>query len=87
MVKKIAFHDKQKDDKSRCRRKDILYESTCIDCLKDGKDETYVGKCGKSAYERAKQHMEGYRGERTDSHIWNHALDKQSSLKTSNLDL
>ena len=59
---------------SICRKRNVLYESTCKECLGEGDDFTYVGESSRSVYERAFNHLEDYRSKHEDSHTWSHAL-------------
>ena len=43
---------------SQCRKRNILYESQCCECLKEGKDTIYLGESSRSAYERATEHVD-----------------------------
>ena len=68
-------------DKPRCTKRNILYESFCSTYLMEGKYEVYVGESGNSAFERANQHLEGYRTEKSDNHMWSHARDAHGGRK------
>ena len=61
-------------ENSKCRKRNILYESTCRECLRAGEDHTYVGESSKSGYECALNHQDDYRAKHEDSHMWSHAL-------------
>ena len=63
---------------SKCSKRNVLYESTCRECLAMGEDFTYVGESSRSAYERAINHIDAYRDKHTDSHMYNHSLDKHN---------
>ena len=63
---------------SKCSKRNILYESTCKSCLKDGKEVVYVGESCRSAYERALEHDNGYRDRKDDNHMWKHANDQHA---------
>ena len=65
---------KARVESSKCRKRNILYESTCQECLGAGEDYTYVGKSSRSGYERAINHMDDYKDRHEDSHMWGHAL-------------
>ena len=58
---------------SKCFKRNILYESLCLECAKEGKEAVYVGESSHSAYERAQDHMGDYRDKAEDSNMNNHA--------------
>ena len=63
---------------SKCSKRNILYESSCLECLSVGRDSdcTYVGESSRSAYERALEHVDAYKSKQADSHMWNHAANE-----------
>ena len=56
-------------DNSKCRKINILYESTCQECLREGEDFTYVGESSRSGYERGMNHLDDYKARHEDSHM------------------
>ena len=38
-----------------------------------------MGELSRSAYERALNHVDAYRGKQEDSHMWNHAVKHHGS--------
>ena len=48
-------------EKSRCGKRNILYESSCVECLEEGKEATYVGDSSISEFQRAEDHVKDYR--------------------------
>ena len=59
---------------SKCRKRNILYESTCRECLGEGEDFTYLGESSRSGYKHALNHLDDYKAKHEDSHMWGHAL-------------
>ena len=77
------------EKKQDCRKRNIIYESRCIECnpekesnQKDGKEledsrafpSIYVGESGRSLHERAKEHWGDFESKSGDSHILKHWL-------------
>ena len=77
------------EKKQDCRKRNIIYESRCVDCnpekesnQKDGKEledsrafpSIYVGESGHSLHERAKEHWGDFESKSGDSHILKHWL-------------
>ena len=58
---------------SKCSKRNVLYESECLSCLKEGKSAIYIGESSRSAYERSSEHLDGYKSRNTDNHMWRHA--------------
>ena len=58
-----------------CRRRGVLYETSCTVCLDPatGKSKArYVGESARSVKERFNEHVEDGEGEKKDSHMWKH---------------
>ena len=85
------------EKKQDCRKRNIIYESKCIDCnpekekyQKDGKEledsrafpSIYVGESGRSLHERAKEHWSDFESRSGDSHILKHWLNHHGGQGT-----
>ena len=64
-----------------CRRRNITYVTTCVSCIQKLKEDKtareparYVGESCRSAYERGKEHLEGYLHGREESHMAKHRI-------------
>ena len=64
-----------------CRRRNITYVTTCVSCVQKQKEDKtgkeparYIGESCRSAYERGKDHLEGYLHCREDSHMAKHRI-------------
>ena len=66
-----------------CKKRNILYESSCRLCHVDGKKAgkidkkagnkgIYVGESSRSMYERGKEHQRDGKERAEDSHQWKH---------------
>ena len=74
----------QGDEKNEnCKKRNILYESSCRLCQVDGKNAgkidkkagnkgIYVGESSRSMYERGKEHQKDGKDRAEDSHQWKH---------------
>ena len=59
-------------DLGKCRKESVVYEIKCVVCEKVGKRRVYVGETGKSGWERAAQHWEGWRNKSPKSCLHKH---------------
>ena len=50
-----------------CKQRNVTYRIICVNCLRNGLLSTYTGETGRSAYERAKEHLAGLRKVARDS--------------------
>ena len=62
-----------------CRRRNITYVTTCINCVKIRKEDNtakeparYIGESARSGYERGREHLDDYLHRREDSHMAKH---------------
>ena len=60
---------------SKCFKRNVLYESQCLQCKKAGKETIYVGETSRTGYERGREHEEDGKKEKDESHMWTHARD------------
>ena len=61
-------------DVTECTKRNILYETSCLQCKAEGKESVYVGESSRSSYERGKEHSEDYQNQTEDSHMEKHAM-------------
>merc|ERR1712082_312626 len=67
-----------------CKRRSLMYESTCKECV-DAKGEPtvkYVGETSRSGSERWGNHMRDARNKANDSHIYNHWQSEHAGRET-----
>ena len=64
-----------------CRRRNITYVTTCINCVKIRKEDNtakeparYIGESARSGYERGREHLDDYLHRREDSHMAKHSM-------------
>ena len=61
-----------------CLKRNILYQTSCLECRKKGKDVSYYGESSRSAYERSKEHFSDYEKLSSKSHmVKHHVLEHQ----------
>ena len=62
------------DSEQDCYRRNILYENTCMLCLKKEQpaERVYVGESSRTMYERGAEHYDDLKKKRADSHMWKH---------------
>ena len=64
----------------KCRKTDIVYRITCIECKKNKKKATYYGETNFNAYTRGEQHFDKYNSD-------NIATQESSALKNHEKDI
>ena len=67
-----------------CKRRSLMYESTCKECV-DAKGEPtvkYVGETARSGSERWGDHMRDAGNKATDSHIYKHWQNQHAGRET-----
>ena len=69
-----------------CNVRSITYQNICLVCHPGGGEKkaklnmecevpaVYLGESARSLYERGKEHWQGFRERREDSHIWKHQV-------------
>ena len=60
----------------QCKKRNITYQTNCLDCMAKGKKVTYYGESARSAYERGLEHMSDFKKQEEDSHMWKHQLEE-----------
>ena len=66
-----------------CRRRGILYETTCTECMVEGQPTArYVGESARSAAERKKEHLDDAKSKSKDSHMWKHWVNHHGGVET-----
>ena len=67
-----------------CRRRSILYETACKDCIEnDIEGAVYVGESARSGAERIGKHVDDAESEKKDSHMFKHWSTQHGGEKTS----
>ena len=70
-----------------CRRRNILYRTTCLECKEKGKDTFYIGESARTSYERGKEHLNDFQKMSEESHMFNHQqeehMDKENQVEFS----
>ena len=69
-------------EKSKCFKRNILYESSCNICRREGLEEVYVGESSRSGYERGGEHVRDCLTKKDDSHMWKHMEGAHAGEKT-----
>ena len=57
-----------------CWRENVTYKIECLECKKKGKQVTYFGETGRSAYTRSGNHVDDFRMEADDNAIVQHKI-------------
>ena len=59
---------KSNDKKQSCKKRNVVYKISCLECLKSGQKSYYYGESCRSCYERGREQCE------SDSHMLKHVL-------------
>ena len=65
------------DDCGDCSKRNIVYQTTCLDCKEKGKTRRYYGESSRTGYERGQEHVRDYKKESDDSHMHKHWSTEQ----------
>ena len=71
-----------KADNSKCFKRNILYETSCNICMREGKVEKYVGETSRSGFERGGEHVRDCKKKQEDSHMWKHMETVHGGVST-----
>ena len=61
-----------------CKRRNIVYATTCLECKKEGKEVNYFGESARTSFERGKEHQSDYESLASDSHMLKHHILEHS---------
>ena len=64
-----------------CRKRNILYKTTCVQCKGTDKEASYIGESARSGYERGRDHQEDYEKMEFDSHMLMHQILSHGELQ------
>ena len=71
----------------QCKKRNIVYKTTCLACKEKGKEASYYGETARSGYERGNEHWEDYEKLDKESHMLKHHVlahaDKPDKLDFS----
>ena len=57
-----------------CKKRNLVYETSCILCSQEGKVVRYLGETARSAYERGREHSKAYTNLALDSQMLKHKI-------------
>ena len=60
------------DGKGNCGSTGVTYEITCLTCADVGRVSKYIGQTARSAFSRGQEHLNGLKGKKPDSRLWEH---------------
>ena len=68
------------DEKQRgtCKVRSVTYQTSCQTCTGQGREAVYIGESSRSVYERSLEHLEDYKKQREESHMYTHAIEAHS---------
>ena len=64
------------EKKGDCRRRNNTYLTECRTCLERGEKVRYIGETARSCYERGLEHQRDARGEKEESHVHSHWIER-----------
>ena len=59
-----------------CRRRNILYQTSCIPCKSIGRASVYYGESARTAFERGLEHLSDFSKNAEESHMWRHVEEE-----------
>ena len=57
-----------------CKKRNVTYQTSCLECLAVGRKVSYFGESARTGYERGLEHMDDFKKEKEDSHMWKHQV-------------
>ena len=66
----------EETERQICRKKNVVYTSTCLKCKEKGETWVYVGETSRSLAERAGEHRQDLKDEKEHSHMFTHREEK-----------
>ena len=57
-----------------CKKRNLVYETTCNQCKQEGRVVRYLGETARSAFERGREHNKAYMNLALDSHMLKHKI-------------
>ena len=71
----------QEGGEGGCRKRGILYKTTCLQCKGTDKEASYIGESARSGYERGLDHQRDYESMELDSHMMKHQILSHGELQ------
>ena len=71
----------QEGGEGDCRKRGILYKTTCLQCKGTDKEASYIGESARSGYERGLDHQRDYESMELDSHMMKHQILSHGELQ------
>ena len=71
----------QQEGGGDCKKRGILYKTTCNQCKGTDKEASYIGESARSGYERGLNHQNDYDGMEFDSHMLKHQILSHGELQ------
>ena len=59
-----------------CRRRNVVYRTSCLACRANGKESSYYGESSRTAFERGLEHARDFLTNQEDSHMYNHYVEE-----------
>ena len=64
-----------------CRKRNILYQTFCLECKKAGKDSIYIGESSRTGFERGGEHQYDFKTKAEDSHMFLHQSEEHGDME------
>ena len=61
-------------DGGQCKKRNITYKTSCLECMATGKKVEYFGETARSGFERGLEHQDDFKKEMDESHMWKHQV-------------
>ena len=69
------------DNQGDCRRRNLVYQTSCSECSDKGRDTLYLGESSRSGYERGVEHLRDAKTQRENSHMFEHQQEELPDIK------
>ena len=78
-----------KDEKQRgkCKARSVTYQTSCNACTAKGKEAIYIGESSRSVFERSLEHLEDFKKEKDNSHMFSHTTEAHSLEEKPNFNI
>ena len=67
-----------------CRRRNIVYQTSCNECKEKGRDTLYLGESARTGYERGVEHLRDAKTKRENSHMFEHQKEEHPEKQEAN---
>ena len=70
-----------------CRRRNVVYQSSCLQCRTRGKVSVYYGETSRTVFERGLEHQSDFASQKEESHMMKHVLTDHPGQEEVNFEM